>query len=101
MPDTRLLVEIDGAELAAGGDLGGCSSQVVVEEALDEADAATLVARLEAGGDGEWTSVLDPLLEPLTPLVVQVVARRGRATASTASRPRPTWRIDAGGALAS
>jgi Phage tail baseplate hub (GPD) len=94
MSDTRLLVEVDGAELAP--EALAVLSQVVVEEALDEGDAATLAARLEAGGDGEWTSVLDPLLEPLTPLVVQV--SHGEASYRfDGLSTEAEWRIDPAG----
>lgn len=70
MPDTRLLIEVDGTELSQ--EELEAVGQIVVEEALDEADAATLTASLEAQPDGEWTSLLDPLVEPRTSLVVQV-----------------------------
>jgi hypothetical protein len=70
MPDTQLLIEIDGEPVPAD-DLDRLHD-VQVEEAIDEADALTLVARVEPGGDGEWTSLLDPLLAPRTPVVVEV-----------------------------
>jgi hypothetical protein len=70
MSDTRLLVELAGDELPA--EALGALSTIVVEEALDEADAATLVTLLEAGDDGEWTSVLDSLVDPRAPLAVEV-----------------------------
>jgi hypothetical protein len=91
---TTLLVEIDGTELAQE-DLESLSD-VTVEEATDEADAATLVARVTATADGEWTSVLDPLTAPRTPLVVQVahddVTYRFDGYSTEAS-----WSIDANG----
>ena len=62
MPDTRVLIELDGQPLA-DEDFGRLAD-VQVEEATDQADAATLVAPLEAGADGEWTSLLDPLTAP-------------------------------------
>ncbi len=70
MSETRLLIEIDGVELTQ--DEVAALGQVIVEEALERADAATLVARLEPEADGEWVSVLDALTEPRTALVVQV-----------------------------
>ena len=95
MSDTRLLVEVDGSELLQEEleTLG----QVVVEEALDEADAATVSAQLTADQSGEWTSLLDPLVEPRTPLVVQVslgdVAYRFEGLSTEAS-----WHVDPAGA---
>ena len=44
--------------------------------------------RVEPGADGEWTSLLDPLLTPQTPVAVEVTRGDVDATASTASRPR-------------
>lgn len=70
MPDTQLLIELDG-EAVAGEDLDQLLD-VQVEEAFEEADAVTLVARVEPGADGEWTSLLDPLLTPQTPVAVEV-----------------------------
>jgi hypothetical protein len=69
---STLLVEIDGTELSTE-DLESMVD-VTVEEATDEADAATLVARVTPTPDGEWTSILDPLTAPRTPLVVQVAS---------------------------
>jgi hypothetical protein len=78
MPDTRtrLLIEIDG-EAVADEDLEQLLD-VQVEESSEEADAATLAARVEAGADGEWKSLLDPLTRPQTPLVVEIT--RGEVT---------------------
>lgn len=94
MSDTRLLIEVDGAELAQ--EELEALSQVVVEEALDEADAATLSARLESQSDGGWTSLLDPLVEPQSPLVVQVslgdVAYRFEGLSTEAS-----WHVEPAG----
>jgi hypothetical protein len=70
--------------------------EVQVEEAAYAADAASLVARIEAGADGEWTSVLDPLLEPETPVRLGVsfgdVSYRFEGLSTEAS-----WRLDAAG----
>jgi hypothetical protein len=77
VPDTtRLLVEVDGNALS-DDDLRGLT-EIQVEEATEIADAATLVASLEANASGEWTSVLDPLLTPLTKVAIQV--SRGETT---------------------
>jgi len=94
MPDTRLKIEIDGDTVAAD-DLQQLQD-IQVEEAADQADAATLVARLEPGDDGEWKSLLDPLVAPQTKLVVEVtrgdVAYRFDGLSTDAS-----WDLDAGG----
>lgn len=70
MPETRILIEIDG-EPVADEDLSQIAD-VQAEEASDQADALTLVARVEAGQDGEWTSLLDPLTTPRTQVAVQI-----------------------------
>jgi hypothetical protein len=76
MPDTQLLIELD-AEPVSAEDLDRVL-EVQVEESSEEADALTLVARVEPGADGEWTSPLDVLLTPQTPVAVEV--SRGDAT---------------------
>jgi len=70
MPDTSLTLEIDGTAIASERLDRVLSAQV--EEATDRADAATVTALVEAGADGEWTSMLDPLTEPRTPLVIEI-----------------------------
>ena len=70
MPDTCLHLELDGAEVSRT-DLPRVL-EVQVEEAADAADGASVVARIEAGDDGNWTSVLDRLTDPETPLVLAV-----------------------------
>lgn len=70
MPDTSLTLEIDGT--AVDGERLDRVLDVQVEEATDRADAAIVTALVEAGADGEWTSLLDPLTEPRTPLVIEV-----------------------------
>ena len=70
MSRTTLTVEVDGEPVAAPFDAGILDVQV--EEATDHADAATLLARLEADKTGRWRSVLDPLVTPKTPLAVQL-----------------------------
>lgn len=94
MPDTRLKIELDGDALA-DEDLQQLLD-VQVEESAEEADAVTLIARIEPGADGEWTSLLDPLTSPQTPLAVEVtrgeVAYRFEGLSTEAS-----WDIDASG----
>jgi hypothetical protein len=70
MPDTQLLIELDAQPVAAE-ELDRVL-EVQVEESSEEADALTLVARVEPGADGEWTSPLDALLTPQTPVAVEV-----------------------------
>lgn len=95
MPDTRLLVELDGDQLS-DDDLRSLV-EVQIEESLDVAEAATLVARLEADPSGEWRSVLDPLLTPSTPIVAQV--KRGDVTYRFEGRStEASWTIDPEGA---
>jgi hypothetical protein len=94
MRETRILVELDGDPVA--DEDFGLLTEVQVEEATDEADAATLVAPLEAGSDGDWTSVLDPLASPRTDVVVQItrgdVLYRFEGQSTEAS-----WSVDAQG----
>ncbi len=94
MPDTRLLVEIDGDALA-DADLSQIGD-VLAEEASDQADALTLVAQLEAGQDGEWTSILDPLTTPRTPVAVQV-SRSDVLYRFEGFSTEATWEVDADG----
>src|SRR5262245_35321836 len=91
MPDTSLLVEVDGQALDAGG-LAELAD-VQVEEAAGEADAATLVALLRPGDDGEWESVLDALAAPRVPVAIEV-ARGGGAYRFEGSSAQASWRID-------
>ena len=67
---------------------------VQVEESAQEADAVTLSARIEPGSGGEWKSLLDPLVTPRTPLVVEVtrgdVSYRFEGLSTSAS-----WALDA------
>jgi len=92
MPDTQLLIELDGEPLA-GEDLDQVLD-VQVEESLDEADALTLVARLEPGTDGEWRCPLDPLLTPRTPVVVEV-SRGEAAYRFEGLSTEIAWQLDA------
>jgi hypothetical protein len=95
MPDSKLLVEIDGSPVEEA-DLKAIA-EVQVEEASDQADAAVLTARVEPGADGEWTSLLDPLTAPKTPLAIEVsrgeVSYRFEGLSTEAS-----WELDAEGA---
>ncbi len=91
MPDSQLLVQIDGNTLSAA-DLAAIA-EIQVEEASDLADAATLVANLAPDGSGEWTSVLDPLLDSSTPVVIQLT--RGEASYRFEGKPAvASWTID-------
>lgn len=71
MPETSLTLEVDGTPVAA--EQLDRVLTVQAEEATDRADAATVTALVEAGTDGEWTSLLDPLTEPRTPLALELV----------------------------
>ena len=94
MPDSRLLVQIDGETLSSD-DLAAIA-EIQVEEASDLADAATLVANLTPDGTGDWASVLDPLLDPTTPLVIQV--SRGDASYRFEGKPvQASWTLAAEG----
>jgi len=94
VPDSQLLVQIDGETLSSD-DLGAIA-EIQVEEASDLADAATLVANLTPDGTGDWTSVLDPLLDPTTPLVIQV--SRGDASYRFEGKPvQASWTVAAEG----
>jgi len=95
MPDTQLLIEIDGAAIS-DDDLHALVD-VQVEEATHRADAATLSASVVPSADGEWTSLLDPLVAARTPLVVQVT--RGEVVYRFEGRStEAAWEIDAEGA---
>jgi hypothetical protein len=94
MPDTQLLIELD-AEPVSAEDLDRVL-EVQVEESSEEADALTLVARVEPGADGEWTSPLDVLLTPQTPVAVEV--SRGDATYRfDGLSTEAAWELDAQG----
>jgi hypothetical protein len=95
MPDTRLKIEIDG-DAVADEDLIELLD-VQVEESAEDADAATLVARAQPGADGEWTSLLDPLTTPQTPVAVEVT--RGEVSYRFEGLPtEASWELDAAGA---
>jgi hypothetical protein len=91
VPDSRLLVQIDGQTLDPD-DLAAIA-EIQVEEASDLADAATLVTSITPDDTGEWTSALDALLDPTTPLVIQV--DRGAASYRFEGKPvQASWTID-------
>lgn len=92
MPETTLLVEVDGAPLDAA--VVAELADVQVEEAVDDADAATIVARLEPRDDGEWAAVLDALTSPRAPVVVEI-ARGASAYRFDGRAAQASWRIDA------
>src|SRR5204862_90434 len=69
MPDTTLKIELDG-DVVADEDVQQLLD-VQVEESSVDADAATLVARVEPGADGEWASLLDPHVEQLLDVLVR------------------------------
>jgi hypothetical protein len=94
MPDTQLLIEIDG-EAVSVEDLDRVLD-VQVEESSEDADALTLVARVEPGADGEWTSLLDPLLAPQTPVAVEV-SRGEAAYRFDGLSAEAAWGLDAQG----
>ena len=91
MPDTSLTIEVDG-ETVSQEDLAGIG-EVQAEECADQADAVSVVATVSADEDGEWTSLLDPLTEPRTPLNVEIsrgdVTYRFEGFSTEAS-----WQID-------
>ena len=94
MPDTTLMVEIDGQQL----DPGALAElpDVQVEEAAGEADAATLVALLQSGEDGEWSGALDALAAPRAPVVIEI-SRGGSAYRFDGRAAQASWRIDPDG----
>jgi hypothetical protein len=94
MPDTQLLIELDGEPIAAE-DFDQIL-EVQVEESSEDADALTLVARVEAGADGEWTSLLDALLTPQTAVAVEV-SRGDAAYRFDGLCTEAAWEIDAQG----
>ncbi len=94
MPDTRLKIEL-GGDAVADEDLQELLD-IQVEESSEDADAATLIARVEPGADGEWASLLDPVTAPHATVAIEVtygdVAYRFDGLATEAS-----WELDAAG----
>ena len=70
--------------------------EVQLEQSAETADAASIVARVQAKPNGDWASVLDPLTEPETPVSLGVsfgdVSYRFEGLSTEAS-----WHLDAGG----
>lgn len=90
-----MTVEIDGTPLSHAGLTELVDVQV--EEATSEADAATVSARLVPDERGEWTSVLDALITPRTPLTVEL--ERGGAVYRFEGRStEAAWEIAPDGA---
>ena len=94
MPESRLLVEVDGTTV--GDDDLLALTEVTVEESMDASDAVHIAAAVDADASGQWTSLLDPLTTPRTPLVVGItngdVSYRFEGTSTEAE-----WLIDAAG----
>jgi len=95
MPDTRLLIEIDGRTLS-DADVAEVA-EVQAEEAWDQADALTITARFESLADGDWISVLDALATPRTEVAVQV-ARGETLYRFEGFSTEAAWTIDVDGA---
>jgi hypothetical protein len=93
MPST-LLLEIDGVAVE-GGDLDALV-ELSVEEATDEADALTVVARVEPTADGEWPSLLDALVTPRSPVVAHI-SRSGAGYRFDGYSAEAVWVLDAEG----
>jgi hypothetical protein len=91
---SRLVIEVDGTPLT--GPQLDALIEVSVEQATTEADAATLVARLDPSADGEWVSPLDALTVPRTPLVVEV-SRDSTSHRFEGSSSEVVWELDAEG----
>jgi hypothetical protein len=95
MCDTKLDLEVDGTAVSRSD--RNSVIDVQLEEAIYEPDAAVLVARVEPGARSGWTSVLDKLVAPLAPVVVEVSLGQtsyrfeGKTT-------EVSWQIDASGA---
>lgn len=95
MANTTYKVEVSGRPLSAS-DLDGLL-ELQLEEATHEADAAVLTARLDADASGEWRSVLDGLVTPKTPLVVEI-RRDGGTYRFEGLATEASWQVQAGGA---
>lgn len=70
MSDTRLTIEVNGADVTDA--LLAAGAEVEVEEAIDEADAASVMAGIQPSDSGEWASALDDLATPDAELVVAI-----------------------------
>lgn len=95
MAETTVTIELDGVPLASG-ELERVV-EIEVEEATDAGDAAALTAQLIPGQDGSWTSVLDALLTPRTPLAVELT-RDGGGYRFDGLTTEAAWAVEPGGA---
>lgn len=68
MAELGVALTVDGAPVDP--DALGVSGEIVLEDTIEEADAASLTAELTSGDTGEWTSALDDLVAPHAPLRV-------------------------------
>jgi hypothetical protein len=95
MRESRLTVEVDGSPLSRA-DVEADLVDVQVEEATHEADAATLTAVLRSDAKGNWHSILEPLVNPKTPLAIEL--ERGASVYRFDGRStQASWFISAGG----
>lgn len=90
MSDTRLMIEVNGADVTEA--LLAAGAQVEVEEAIDEPDAASVTIGVEPTSSGEWPSPLDDLAAPGAGLVV-TVRRTGAAYTFSGIVVGATWTI--------
>lgn len=95
MSDSRLIIEVSGADVT--DELLGAGARVEVEEALDDADAASISVGVAAGADGEWTSGLDDLTFPDAELSIGV-SSADRSYSFAGLVAGATWTIDTDGA---
>jgi hypothetical protein len=91
---SKLLLEIDGTTVE-GGDLDALV-ELRAEEATHEADALTVVARVEPDAAGEWPSLLDALVTPRTPVVAQI-SRGDAGYRFDGYSAEAVWELDAEG----
>ncbi len=94
MPESSLTLQVAGRLI--GPDAISSLVECQIEEAADAADAAVVVATVEAGADGEWTSILDPLTVPRSKLVVEVT-RAGVTYRFEGASTEAQWSIKPGG----
>ncbi len=92
-PTVSLTVDGDAVELTALGTRG----EVVLEDTIEEAHAASLTADLTADAAGEWASVLDGLVAPHAP-VRATVDLDGTAYTFDGLAVEATWHITTTGA---
>ena len=67
--------------------------ELQAEEAIDQADAVTISARLEPRPDGSWSSLLDPVTVPNTPMTVRI-ARGGVEYRFEGCSAEAAWHVD-------